>query len=33
VSRNSVALDAASRTMLAEVDVPNPTGRFGRDFT
>jgi len=26
VSRNSVALDAASRTMLAEVDVPNPDG-------
>jgi HlyD family secretion protein len=26
VARNSVALDAASRTMLAEVDVPNPDG-------
>ncbi len=26
VTRNSVALDAASRTMLAEVDVPNPDG-------
>lgn len=26
VSRNSVALDTASRTMLAEVDVPNPDG-------
>ena len=33
VSRNSVALDAASRTMQTEVDVPNPgTERFGRDF-
>jgi HlyD family secretion protein len=26
VARNSVALDAASRTMVAEVDVPNPDG-------
>ena len=26
VARNSVALDAASRTMLAQVDVPNPDG-------
>lgn len=26
VARNSVALDPASRTMLAEVDVPNPDG-------
>ncbi len=26
VARNSEALDAASRTMLAEVDVPNPDG-------
>jgi HlyD family secretion protein len=26
VARNSVALDTASRTMLAEVDVPNPDG-------
>lgn len=26
VARNSVALDVASRTMLAEVDVPNPDG-------
>lgn len=26
VARNSVALDAASRTMLAEVDVANPAG-------
>jgi HlyD family secretion protein len=26
VARNSVALDAASRTILAEVDVPNPDG-------
>lgn len=26
VARNSVALDIASRTMLAEVDVPNPDG-------
>ncbi|HYM02139.1 MAG TPA: efflux RND transporter periplasmic adaptor subunit, partial [Stellaceae bacterium] len=26
VARNSVALDAASRTMLVEVDVPNPDG-------
>jgi HlyD family secretion protein len=26
VARNSVALDSASRTMLAEVDVPNPDG-------
>lgn len=26
VSRNSAALDAASRTMLVEIDVPNPKG-------
>jgi RND family efflux transporter MFP subunit len=26
VARNSVALDSASRMMLAEVDVPNPDG-------
>jgi RND family efflux transporter MFP subunit len=26
VARNSVALDAASRTMVAQVDVPNPDG-------
>ena len=26
VSRNSAALDAASRTMLVEIDVPNPEG-------
>ena len=26
VARNSVSLDAASRTMVAEVDVPNPDG-------
>jgi len=32
VSRNSVALDAASRTMLAEVDVPNPDGALRPGF-
>jgi RND family efflux transporter MFP subunit len=26
VARNSVALDAASRTMVAQVDAPNPDG-------
>jgi HlyD family secretion protein len=28
VSRNAAALDAASRTMLVEVDVPNPEGKL-----
>jgi HlyD family secretion protein len=32
VARNSVALDAASRTMLVEVDVPNPDGALRSGF-
>ena len=33
VARSSVALLYSTRTLTTQVDVPNPTGRCGRDFS